>query len=83
MKQVTVWYCQNKNGSWSHNHIEDGWAIDNYECPTPISHHQKMAWKDKKWKPMYAWLIDGKVYEDRFLRGALKATLVGVKIYAV
>ena len=83
MKRITVWYVQNKDGAWSHNDIEDGWVV-NYTRPNTINSHQAAAWKDKKWKPMYAWLVDGVVHEDRFLRGAFMATTVaGVKNYAV
>lgn len=53
MLRVTAWYCQNKNGSWSFNHIEDGWAVD-FDRPRSINEHQKVAWSHKKWKAVYA-----------------------------
>ncbi len=71
MSRVTVWYCQNKDGSWSHNHIIEGWAID-VKMPTFINAHQETAWKNKRWKPVYAWRSDnGVVSENAFMLGHL------------
>ncbi len=67
MTRVTVWYCQNKDGSWSHNHIIEGWAID-LEMPTAINEHQKATWKSKRWKAVYAWRSNnGVVSENAFM----------------
>ena len=74
MLRVTVWYCQNKDGSWSHNHIEDGWALD-LDMPTAINKHQETAWAGKKWKPVYAFKTsDGLVSEKAAYIVAIKTS---------
>lgn len=76
MSRVTVWYCQNKDGSWSHNHIEDGWALD-LDMPTAINKHQEAAWADKKWKAAYAFKTsDGLVSEKAACVAAIKMSSV-------
>ena len=78
MLRVTVWYCQNKDGSWSHNHIEDGWAID-LDMPTAINEHQKAAWAGKKWKAMYAYKTsDGLVSEKAACITALQMSMANI-----
>ena len=69
MTRVTVWYSQNSEGAWEHNHIEDGWVTD-FSCPHSYigNKKQEVAWKNKKWKCMFAWKTkDGLVSEKTFL----------------
>jgi len=69
MKRVTTWYVKNKDGSWSFNHIEDGFARDLDRPHTNINDKvQEAAWANKKWKAMFAWMTkDGLVSEKAML----------------
>lgn len=72
MQKVTTWYRQNPDGSWNHNHLENGWAVD-LTHPTAINAHQKTAWANKRWKAVYAFQTSaGLVSEKAACVAALK-----------
>ena len=72
MLRVTVWYCQNKDSSWSHNHIEDGWVID-LDRPYSTNKKQAISWNNKKWKAVYAFkTTNGLVSEKAACIAAIK-----------
>lgn len=77
MQKVTTWYCQNPDGSWSHNHIENGWAVG-LTCPTAINAHQKIAWENKRWKAVYAFQTSAGLVSEK---AACVAALKMSKIY--
>lgn len=70
MVRVTVWYVQNNDGTWSHNHIQDGWAI---ELDRPHSeldnlkdrHYQDGVWAKQKWKAVYAFKTDSGLVSEK------------------
>ena len=65
MKKVTCWYIRNKDGSWSFNHISDGWHADIY--PRTKNKIQRENWRTHKWKQAYAYMTnDGLVSENAF-----------------
>ena len=65
MKKVTCWYVKNADGSWSYNHLSDGWYVDVY--PRTKNPVQRMNWKKRKWKQAYAYMDSkGLVSETAF-----------------
>ena len=65
MKKVTCWYVKNADGSWSFNHLSDGWKVD--VVPRAINETQRANWKKRKWKSAYAYMTDdGLVSENAF-----------------
>jgi hypothetical protein len=82
IKRVTVWYAQNKDGSWSHNHIENGWVTDFDHPHSSINDRaQEAAWANKKWNAVYAWMTkDGLVSEKAALYTQLWLAIHGSNI---
>ncbi len=63
-QELTCWYATNDlREPFKFNHISNGFDPDALQ-PTPICEHQRQAWRNKFWRPVYALLIDGKVVED-------------------
>ena len=59
---ITSWSAWNKKEKqYEHNHIENWWVRGSYPKPLKPEFKAQKAWKNKKWKKEFCFLIQGKV----------------------